>query len=100
MLQTARDPAGSRPGHLGRDLPGRALAGSPAKSVACSRAHTEIRNARTGQVLPLYPDVLDDIERNADSLDIEAAAGRIAVPWLIIHGTEDESRSASAKRSR
>jgi dipeptidyl aminopeptidase/acylaminoacyl peptidase len=24
-------------------------------------------------------------------LNIEAAAGRITVPWLIIHGTEDES---------
>jgi pimeloyl-ACP methyl ester carboxylesterase len=61
--------------------------------------HTEIRNARTGQVLPLYPDVLDDIERNADSLDIEAAAGRIAVPWLIIHGTEDESVGFSEAES-
>ncbi len=52
---------------------------------------TEIKNARTGQVLPLYTDVLDDIEQNADSLDIEAAAARISIPWLIIHGTEDES---------
>jgi dipeptidyl aminopeptidase/acylaminoacyl peptidase len=51
----------------------------------------EIQNARTGQVLPLYTDVLDDIEQNATSLDIEAAAERITVPWLIIHGTEDES---------
>jgi dienelactone hydrolase len=51
----------------------------------------EIRNARTGQVLPLYTDVLDDIEQNARLLDIEAAAGRIRVPWLIVHGTRDES---------
>jgi dipeptidyl aminopeptidase/acylaminoacyl peptidase len=53
--------------------------------------HTEIKNARTGQVLPLYIDVLDDIEQNAEALDIETAAGRITVPWLIVHGTEDES---------
>jgi uncharacterized protein len=52
---------------------------------------TEVRNARTGQVLPLYTDVLDDIEQNASSLDIEAAAGHIAIPWLLIHGTNDES---------
>ncbi len=52
---------------------------------------TEVRNSRTGQVLPLYTDVLDDIELNALSLDIEAAAGRIGVPWLLIHGTNDES---------
>jgi fermentation-respiration switch protein FrsA (DUF1100 family) len=43
--------------------------------------------------------VLDDIEQNADSLDIEAAAGRIAVPWLIIHGTDDESVGFSEAES-
>jgi alpha-beta hydrolase superfamily lysophospholipase len=57
--------------------------------------HTEIQNARTGQILPLYTDVLDDIERNAQTLDIPSAAARIKVPWLIIHGTEDESVSFS-----
>jgi uncharacterized protein len=51
----------------------------------------EIQNARTGQVLPLYTDVLNDIERNAQQLDIEAAASRIRVPWLIVHGKKDES---------
>jgi dienelactone hydrolase len=51
----------------------------------------EVRNARTGQVLPLYTDVLDDIERNRSVLDIEAAAQRIRVPWLLIHGSADES---------
>jgi Lysophospholipase len=51
----------------------------------------EVKNVRTGQVLPLYPDVLDDIERNAAALDIEAAAARVAVPWLIVHGTDDEA---------
>jgi dipeptidyl aminopeptidase/acylaminoacyl peptidase len=52
---------------------------------------TDIQNARTGQVLPLYTDVLDDIEQNASALDIEAAGRRIRIPWLVIHGTEDES---------
>jgi dienelactone hydrolase len=61
--------------------------------------HTEIQNARTGQILPLYTDVLDDIEQNAESLDIEAAARRIRVPWLIIHGTEDESVQFSEAES-
>ena len=61
--------------------------------------HIEIQNARTGQILPLYSDVLDDIEQNAESLDIEAAAGRIEVPWLIIHGTEDESVHFSEAKS-
>ncbi len=56
-----------------------------------SAGHSEVRNVRTGQVLPLYTDVLDDIDRNTTALDIETAAERIGVPWLIIHGTEDES---------
>jgi uncharacterized protein len=50
-----------------------------------------VTNARTGQVLPLYTDVLDDIERQAGTLDIEAAAREVSVPWLIIHGDRDES---------
>jgi uncharacterized protein len=53
--------------------------------------HTEIKNARTGQVLPLYTDVLDDIEQNGDHLDIEEAAAGVRIPWLIVHGTQDES---------
>jgi dienelactone hydrolase len=65
----------------------------PAPQRAAWRAAgvEQVKNARTGQVLPLYTDVLDDIERNADALDIEAAAGRIGVPWLIVHGSEDEA---------
>ena len=60
---------------------------------------TDIQNARTGQVLPLYTDVLDDIEQNASALDIEAAGRRIRIPWLVIHGTEDESvRFAEAQQ--
>ena len=51
----------------------------------------DVLNSRTGQVLPLYTDVLDDIERNSSALDIAAAAERIRVPWLLIHGLQDES---------
>jgi dienelactone hydrolase len=49
-----------------------------------------VKNARTGQVLPLYTDVLDDIEQNGSALDIAVAARQITVPWLLVHGTEDE----------
>lgn len=48
-------------------------------------------NLRTGQVLPMFLDALDDLEENRDQLDILAAAAHVAVPWLIVHGTEDES---------
>jgi pimeloyl-ACP methyl ester carboxylesterase len=51
----------------------------------------EITNQRTGQVLKLLPDVLDDLERNREALDIGAAADRIRCPWLVIHGAVDET---------
>src|SRR5512146_551536 len=49
----------------------------------------EVLNARTGQVLPLYTDALDDVEHNRATLDIAAAAARLSVPWLIFHGSVD-----------
>jgi len=52
----------------------------------------DIVNSRTGQVLPIATDLLDDIEAHADSsLDIEAAAARLEIPWLVVHGQEDET---------
>ncbi len=48
-------------------------------------------NSRTGQELPMGLDVLEDLEAHRDELDILAAAGRVAAPWLIIHGEADES---------
>jgi pimeloyl-ACP methyl ester carboxylesterase len=54
----------------------------------------DIVNTRTGQRLPLYPDILDDIGRYAAGpLDIMGAAARLQQPWLIVHGTEDEAVS-------
>lgn len=55
------------------------------------RGRHDIVNSRTGEVLPLYTDVLDDNERNADRLDILASAGRITAPWLLLHGDADEA---------
>jgi dienelactone hydrolase len=49
-------------------------------------------NARTGQRLALGRELLEDVERHAaGALDVLAAAGRLAAPWLIVHGAEDES---------
>jgi len=54
----------------------------------------EVTNTRTGEVLPVYPDVLDELEADREGrLDIAAAAGRVAVPWLIVHGEVDETVS-------
>ena len=52
----------------------------------------DIVNVRTQELLPLYPDTLDEIEAlGGTTLDIEAAAARVAVPWLLAHGSADEA---------
>jgi dienelactone hydrolase len=55
------------------------------------RGTLDVVNARTGQVIPVRTDILDDIDENAAGLDIRAAAKRIEIPWLIVHGSADES---------
>jgi dienelactone hydrolase len=63
----------------------------------------EVENSRTGQRFKLTTDMLDDVERNAvGPLDILGAATRVTVPWLIVHGAEDETvspREAEALRA-
>lgn len=48
-------------------------------------------NARTGQQLALGIDLLEDLEQHGSELDILAAASRLRAPWLIVHGSGDES---------
>ena len=50
-----------------------------------------VRNARTEQDLPLGVGLLEDLEQRREELDIQAAATRRAAPWLLLHGTEDET---------
>ena len=60
------------------------------------RGFAEIQNSRTGQIMRLGTDLLDDVELHGKTrLDIEAAAGKIKVPWLIVHGTADETVPSS-----
>ena len=52
----------------------------------------EVVNTRTGQVLPIGTEALLDLERHsAGTLDVLAAASRVSAPWLIVHGSADES---------
>lgn len=56
-----------------------------------SAGEVPIVNARTGQELAIGVSVLDDLEKNRESLDLEAAANRSSAPWLIVHGEADET---------
>jgi alpha-beta hydrolase superfamily lysophospholipase len=58
----------------------------------------DVVNTRTGQVLPLYTDVLDDIEQHGAALDIKSHAARLSIPWLLLHGTADTSVPVSEAR--
>jgi dienelactone hydrolase len=54
----------------------------------------DVVNSRTGQVLPVGRELLDDMETNGSgTLDVLDAAARLRVPWLIVQGTADESVS-------
>jgi pimeloyl-ACP methyl ester carboxylesterase len=66
------------------------------KRVWRATGELPVVNTRTGQRLALGHGLLDDVERHAaGSLDILAAAGRVAAPWLIVHGADDESVPAA-----
>jgi len=64
------------------------------------RGYAEVTNARTGQVMRQGTELLDDVELHGKTkLNIAAAAAKIKMPWLIIHGTGDETvRSTEAER--
>ena len=51
----------------------------------------EVVNQRTGQVLRMSTAILDDYEAQPEKFDVVAAAGRLRVPLMVIHGGRDES---------
>jgi alpha-beta hydrolase superfamily lysophospholipase len=55
------------------------------------RGVLEVENARTKQIMRMSPVILDDYDANRERLDVLAAASRIDVPLLVIHGGRDES---------
>lgn len=57
-----------------------------------ARGQMDVLNSRTGEVLPIATDLLDDVlSHGAITLDILGAAARVRAPWLILHGEQDVS---------
>jgi len=52
-----------------------------------------IANARTGQEMPIGPGYWADILDHGPSLDLLGSAGKLTIPWLIVHGDADETVS-------
>ena len=60
------------------------------------QGYADVTNSRTGQIMRMGTDLLDDVELHGKTkLNIEAAAAKIKVPWLIVHGTADETVPSS-----
>lgn len=53
------------------------------------------QNARTGQQMPVYFSLYEDIIQHKERLNIEAACEKIHIPRIIIHGTNDEAVNIS-----
>ena len=57
-----------------------------------TRGFREIVNSRTGETLLLGTDLLDEVEAHLTTkVNILAAAAKVKAPWLIVHGTADET---------
>ena len=50
-----------------------------------------LKNSRTGQNMPVYYQLYEEYQQHSRQLDVERAAREIDIPWLICHGSEDES---------
>jgi dipeptidyl aminopeptidase/acylaminoacyl peptidase len=51
----------------------------------------EVENMRTGDILPMDYEIVEDALAHADRFDIGVAAATLDRPWLLIHGTADET---------
>ena len=56
------------------------------------RGYAEFPNTRTGQIMRVGRNLLDEVVKHASGrLDITRAAAVIRCPWLIVHGDADET---------
>lgn len=49
----------------------------------------EVYNARTKEYMPLNVELLEDVNKNHQKLNILHAAEKLSKPWLIVHGNDD-----------
>jgi dienelactone hydrolase len=63
---------------------------SRAKEAWRAQGRIDVPNMRTGQILWMNREVLDDLEASVAEYDVEAACRRLAAPLLVVHGELDE----------
>jgi dienelactone hydrolase len=58
----------------------------------------DVPNARTGQLLPMDYEIVEDALAHADRFDIGKAAAGLDRPWLLVHGTDDDTVPVAESR--
>jgi len=53
--------------------------------------HVKVMNSRTNQEMHVGQAYFDELDSNPQGFDLQAAAAQVTLPWLIVHGAEDES---------
>lgn len=53
--------------------------------------HVKVMNARTNQEMRVGQAYFDELDNNPQAFDVAAAAARITLPWLLVHGADDEA---------
>jgi pimeloyl-ACP methyl ester carboxylesterase len=61
-----------------------------AKTEWRARGRIDVPNARTGQILWLEREVLDDLEASRAEYDLEAACRALRAPLLVVQGKRDD----------
>jgi pimeloyl-ACP methyl ester carboxylesterase len=61
------------------------------KQVWHAAGKIEVMNTRTGQAMPLDVMILEDLEVHAKQYDLQAAVQSLRIPYLVVHGDEDET---------
>lgn len=69
----------------------RRLDSPQARKELRQHGHLKVMNTRTGQEMRVGRAFFDELDADDGGLDIDAAAARVTLPWLLVHGTEDDA---------
>jgi dipeptidyl aminopeptidase/acylaminoacyl peptidase len=62
-----------------------------ARDQLAALGHVAIENARTKQTMRIGREFFEEVWAHAEAFDILVAARALNVPWLIVHGADDET---------
>ena len=90
LVRASRDPR-IRAGVTWAGVSSFLLVGEAERARWREQGYLEVQNARTGQIFRVGKALLEELETHREAIDPLQAARRIQAPFLIIHGSQDES---------